>query len=370
MDEEYKKPRHYKERCAHRIVSNKFRERYNGHQYDCVSRGMNIESNRIGSFKTNLWPSNLKGLIFRLANAGFYFNGSDDEVKCFSCSIVLRDWQQGDSPKGRHKSSNPTCRFVKGIDVRNIPDINYALSHNESNVPPLRHQNGFNEERNLDILLIQNDRTVTDTKQEKDVVITDTASKWQNYESNRLKTFKEFPLACPVDPYELSAAGFYLIDKHTIQCFACFLKIRNSTWKVGDRPMEKHIIFSPSCPFVKGLQTNNRRLTKEDKVKALSYDIHQTPKLEKPVRHPKFRSRDARMASFKCWEYSNIVKPHQLVEAGFFYSGRKDLVICFCCGCRLEDWQIGDVAWKEHKVWSPDCDWLKEEFSPCMGHST
>lgn len=277
--------------------------------------GMNIESQRVKSFENTSWPENTPVTIYRLANAGFYFTVIDDEVKCFSCLIIIRDWKQGDSPKGRHKRSSPRCRFVQGIDARNIADVKYVLkSGNSSKRLPLQHRN---ESNGKDCVTLLKDRANAGVEDKT------ACSKGYQFERNRLRTFQDFPLSCPVDPYELSASGFYMQNNYAVQCFACFVRIPYSSWKIGDRPINKHRVVSPSCPFVRGLVTGNQPLTKADKLIALRYNIHQKPQSEERVKiqHPLFTSIEARFASFNSWSHSRIVKPSDLANAGFFYSG-------------------------------------------------
>lgn len=41
--------------------------------------------------------------------------------------------------------------------------------------------------------------------------------------------------------------------------------------------------------------------------------------------------------------------------AGFFYTGDKDYVKCFCCGIEIGDWNVGDNVIDVHKRYSPAC---------------
>ncbi|KAF4529922.1 hypothetical protein B566_EDAN018169, partial [Ephemera danica] len=58
------------------------------------------------------------------------------------------------------------------------------------------------------------------------------------------------------------------------------------------------------------------------------------------------------------WPMSISQRPEELVESGFYYTGRGDRVICFYCGGGLKDWGVGDGAWVEHAVWFPNCQYL------------
>lgn len=50
-----------------------------------------------------------------LAKAGLYFTGDDDEVKCFECKVILRNWKEGDVPLERHRLLSPHCSYLSHL---------------------------------------------------------------------------------------------------------------------------------------------------------------------------------------------------------------------------------------------------------------
>ncbi|XP_065908280.1 E3 ubiquitin-protein ligase XIAP-like isoform X2 [Dysidea avara] len=60
-----------------------------------------------------------------LAEAGFYMIARRDVVKCFSCHVVLQDWEKSDNVINEHQRHNPNCTFLK-------------LSHKEGSVFALK----------------------------------------------------------------------------------------------------------------------------------------------------------------------------------------------------------------------------------------
>ena len=58
----------------------------------------------------------------------------------------------------------------------------------------------------------------------------------------------------------------------------------------------------------------------------------------------RYRSLENRLKSFKEWPVSLTITPKELLEAGFFYTGFNDRVICFCCGGGLNKWERGEYA--------------------------
>ena len=65
------------------------------------------------------WPPALKQQPKDLADAGFYYIGLSDQVKCFYCDGGLRNWQSEDEPWQEHARWFEKCvfvRLVKGDD--------------------------------------------------------------------------------------------------------------------------------------------------------------------------------------------------------------------------------------------------------------
>lgn len=71
---------------------------------------------RIESYKN--WPRALKQRPQELAAAGFYYTGHGDNVQCFMCGGMLRNWNEPDEPWLEHKLWFPLCPFVLENDPR------------------------------------------------------------------------------------------------------------------------------------------------------------------------------------------------------------------------------------------------------------
>ena len=56
-----------------------------------------------------------------LARDGFIYTLLGDGVKCVFCDGILRTWERNDNPAVEHDRHYPTCPFVGGHDVGNIP---------------------------------------------------------------------------------------------------------------------------------------------------------------------------------------------------------------------------------------------------------
>ena len=71
---------------------------------------------RLNSFDDN-WPGNIPDDSKRpdteiLADAGFYFVGLNDCVKCVHCNLALSGWEEFDDPWIRHCQNSPGCNYL------------------------------------------------------------------------------------------------------------------------------------------------------------------------------------------------------------------------------------------------------------------
>ena len=100
------------------------------------------------------WPAGLAQRPAQLAEAGFYYMGTGDHVKCFCCDGALRNWEPNDDPWVEHSRWFSRCNYllsIKGEDfVKDvlsrfevISPLNLLLVGSSLLVSfLLRHQNG------------------------------------------------------------------------------------------------------------------------------------------------------------------------------------------------------------------------------------
>ncbi|XP_075917214.1 baculoviral IAP repeat-containing protein 7-B-like [Petromyzon marinus] len=175
------------------------------------------------------------------------------------------------------------------------------------------------------------------------------ASKMQS-ESARLLSFSEgWPRSSPVRPADLARAGLYRMGfSDLVACFRCGGTMHH--WEEGDDPAREHARHFPACARAVGDASDG------------AGDILMLAPLPPATQDgadsalcPEMRSFGARIRSFASWPYTANVSPHELAYAGFYYSGHGDLVRCFSCDGRLQEWALGDSAWHEHAKWFPSC---------------
>jgi len=69
-------------------------------------------------------------------------------------------------------------------------------------------------------------------------------------ELQRLASFQNFPMQCPMYPIRLAQAGYYYQDKEDeVICYACHTKHKD--WSINDIPIQVHINESENCTYVK-----------------------------------------------------------------------------------------------------------------------
>ena len=77
---------------------------------------------------------------------------------------------------------------------------------------------------------------------------------------------------------------------------------------------------------------------------------------------PEYVEEEAREKSFEEWPSDHHLKPHDLVRAGFSYTGNDDCVRCFYCGGRLTKWKEGGDVWVGHARWFPKCPFVLQKM--------
>ncbi|XP_050679091.1 baculoviral IAP repeat-containing protein 7-B isoform X2 [Leptidea sinapis] len=105
--------------------------------YGCAKHPSKAKlSARLSTF--NQWPFEPSQAPESLAEAGFFYTGVEDQVRCFYCDGGLGKWESGDIPWIEHARKFPQCGFVlttKGTEfvetaLETIPDSTPANRNN------------------------------------------------------------------------------------------------------------------------------------------------------------------------------------------------------------------------------------------------
>uniref|UniRef100_A0A3Q0ST11 RING-type E3 ubiquitin transferase n=1 Tax=Amphilophus citrinellus TaxID=61819 RepID=A0A3Q0ST11_AMPCI len=192
---------------------------------DCEPPRMRREGMRLQTFHN--WPADAPVTSGDLARAGFFFLGPGDKVQCFCCGGILRCWVQGDSPATEHKRHFPTCSFILGQAVGNIP-----------------LQAGSSDSVDGQLLSQLQRMTMDDQGTAGQAVYPEMEA-----EDSRLTTFHNWPTEASIQPDVLARAGFFYTGHgDNVKCFYCDGGLRN--WEPGDDPWQEHAKWFPRCEFL------------------------------------------------------------------------------------------------------------------------
>lgn len=206
-------------------------------------------------------------------------------------------------------------------------------------------------------------------------------------EENRLKTFETIQWPHDfIQPRILAKTGFYSVGRDDeVKCYFCKVVVKK--WEFGDKEVDEHKRWSPNCPLLKRRRTNNKPIEPITELNQLlpplSYDIcgslgfdglevrrgsfaeSQSPSdiLEpitlKHTKYPQYAVESDRIKTFEEWPKCMKQTPTIMADAGLFYSGQGDRVICFSCGGKLREWDDEYIPWEHHALWFPKCDYVR-----------
>ncbi|QEI03658.1 IAP-3 [Rachiplusia nu nucleopolyhedrovirus] len=72
----------------------------------------------------------------KFAEAGFFYTGVDDEVKCYLCFLGINKWESTDVPIELHRTNNPQCPVVVNYFKKysNTPETSLIEDQNSASV--------------------------------------------------------------------------------------------------------------------------------------------------------------------------------------------------------------------------------------------
>ncbi|CAC5418567.1 BIRC2_3 [Mytilus coruscus] len=169
--------------------------------------------------------------------------------------------------------------------------------------------------------------------------------KFKTFQS-RVDIFEDFPIQVKEFRIKLSRAGFF--NLHTsdyVQCFSCGGCIRS--WSSDADPMVAHKKYYQNCTFIlsKNMDVSSGHSTKicNEDLKTIEGRVHS------------FKQNLKAKTSY-CIDDDVI---NRFTEAGFYYCGIAEDVICHSCNLGLANIQNCLQPMKLHRKLSPDCSYLK-----------
>uniref|UniRef100_A0A803VHX1 RING-type E3 ubiquitin transferase n=1 Tax=Ficedula albicollis TaxID=59894 RepID=A0A803VHX1_FICAL len=188
---------------------------------------MRSTARRLRTFQQ--WPRSAPVSARDLVEAGFFYVGPRDEVQCFCCGGVLKDWRPGDCPIREHLNFFPSCQYLCDEDV--------------GNQEMLCLQNIFDTVDGQFLSVLQgtvSEETALPNEPEYPEMVT---------EEMRLSTFENWPQNSSMHPEQLARAGFFYTGQgDVVRCFYCDGGVRS--WSFGDDPWREHAKWYPECEFL------------------------------------------------------------------------------------------------------------------------
>lgn len=229
-----------------------------------------------------------------------------------------------------------------------------------------------------------------------------------NLVANRKETFEKLLDKSSYVRIDLSAMrrlpkhGFYLVGPIQVACIHC--NVVFTVQQVLKHTVQMHKLFSPDCKNIEIIEMNelcsqydiedeneteNEIETKEQKHETEKYEVKsgtdkgttKTKKSNSEVNkdrdksekvkngkildhditphHPKYKTKKARLKTFRNWPKYIRQRPDDLSDAGFFYTGKSDVVTCYSCGYGIRSWEVDDDPWGEHIRWYSYCDHIQ-----------
>ncbi|XP_052072270.1 uncharacterized protein LOC127710457 isoform X2 [Mytilus californianus] len=125
----------------------------------------------------------------------------------------------------------------------------------------------------------------------------------------------------------------------------------------------QEIVTEPNHPEIEGdsldARCNTQGAAKNSNTEQITAQVVVSTDLQQKLpRYSQYESMEKRLKSFKSWTSTIKQTPEDLAMAGFFYSGKRDIVQCFFCAGILSEWNDSDVPLKEHKRIYPACPFI------------
>ncbi|XP_071129053.1 baculoviral IAP repeat-containing protein 7-A-like [Mytilus edulis] len=289
------------------------------------SQSMQFEGARFSTFST--FPDIPGIYATRLAEAGFFYSGFDDEVICHSCGVKHKHWNRYDVPFNIHKQISPNCSFL--LDIKPVRDEATSMSG----------ACGRNEIEPDNTEFISDDKSSHISFKSKD-------EKWGS---------RGFSSTCS---HQISSANVNNNRTEGTPIASSYSK--NDTQSLIRTPEfnthtqhSQHGILNATGSIMQDVCTKSTSQNNQRESTALGVC------LDKP-KYPKYAIRSVRLDSFNHWPQYLTQSPEEMVTAGFYFTGTDDHCRCFFCGGGLRSWEPGDHPWIEHARWYQKCAFLRQ----------
>ena len=367
-------------------------ERDNTRQ-DKLPKNLPVHYNKPLSFK-NPDLENIRKRIYALSNncahsvsimkaAGLEYVGDGDRVRCKECGFEKSGWTPDINPAQIHKNERPDCPFVmEYLLSKSLSPILYTSSAKTSLNSTTTSASSLKEEKLVPVpstatathirtASVSNDQESPLKRQKIEVAPTISGSlvfeEGKSVQEIRKRTFSHWPHRTTPSKTQMIDAGFFNCNVgDRVICIYCNLICQQWTPHTDD-PCEVHMTLSPNCIYVKSKllrqDSGSIIIVNETLSSATSNNAEQVrcnELVHTVACHPGYSELPKRTASFVTWPAENLPSVDELVRAGFFYTGTKNIVTCFYCNGSLQNWGPNDNPTIEHARWFPHCAYAKQ----------
>ncbi|XP_076437603.1 uncharacterized protein LOC143276833 [Babylonia areolata] len=358
----------------------------------------------------------------KLAKAGFMrrVDAVKDDVCCDSCGIVYGDWE-GESPLAVHRVLNEKCPILNSRsaadDINHHPSVVSARrqlfpadepdgedgtvggddgesvnsEHDSSDdgedevvdnsgeetadntqVDDDDRENGASVPSNFESEPDADDATPSTPVRPAFVSVLSRGASFpfpfeppvggfsMLFASRRLKTFSD--TGCP-ECVEWAEEGFvFRSDTRDVQCVFCSLIL---PFNIPCEPQQAHAEKSIYCPRVQLFDVGNVSTADEQRIrlKNLQRQLKRKSSLDRhyAIHHPQYEEESARLGTYDNWtlgSWDDQLQPSVMSQAGFYFTGLSDKVVCYSCGVGLYRWRQGSDPWEQHARHMPACPHL------------
>ncbi|VDI00830.1 Hypothetical predicted protein [Mytilus galloprovincialis] len=151
-----------------------------------------------------------------------------------------------------------------------------------------------------------------------------------------------------------------LTNNYTIPCMDNASSMQEHAPKISSNNYGTYRPSSCSVPLNSVISGNNYSRSVDIDLPTNSLQSEQE-QYEPEFSHPQFKTILQRISSYTNWPIDAKQAPTVLAESGCFYTGKNDIVRCFCCNLGLAEWAGTDNPWTEHARHNPKCWFLRRE---------
>ena len=219
------------------------------------------EANRLATFEK--YPAAAKLNPWKLAKAGFFYTGYEDQTKCSSCGRQVRNWNQEDNPKDA-KWHEINCRFNENDPEYNIPILNeirkYRSREQGNHSQEMAIVENSLPEDPIDMPIVRGagaeatNQPYTNVELEQLFPCANPHKPHLRSRASRLTTFEDHATEWARNNIratmaDMADAGLYYLGvRDKVGCWYCGGGLGN--WGYHDDPWFEHTKWYPTCEFV------------------------------------------------------------------------------------------------------------------------